>query len=83
MLKTAFKNKDLKRLIYHIYNNFNNKYFQNNPKYGLSKYSKNYEKHSVRKTKIFDGNQKSHVNKILCKEIMKRSELKSKANRTK
>ena len=35
------------------------------------------------KTKILRGNQKPHVDKNLRKAIMKRSELKSKTNRTK
>ena len=41
------------------------------------------DRHAPRKTKILRGNQKPHVNKNLRKAIMKRSELKSKANRTK
>ena len=36
-----------------------------------------------RKTKVFCGNQKPHVNKNLREAIMKLSELKSKTNRTK
>ena len=62
-------------------------------KNGLSKCPENYEsfenvfvtvlnRHALRKTKIFRGYQKPHVNKNLRKAIMKRSELKSKANRT-
>ena len=60
----------------------------------MSKCPKNYEsfenvfvtlleKKAPRKTKILRRNQKPHVNKNLRKAIMKRSELKSKANRTK
>ena len=94
MLKTTFKKEDSKRLIYRDYKNFNNEYFQNDLKNGLSKCPKNYEsfenvfvtvldRHAPRKTKILRGNQKPHVDKNLRKAIMKRSELKSKANRTK
>ena len=94
MLKTTFKKEDSKRLIYRDYKNFNNEYFQNDLKNGLSKCPKNYEsfenvfvtvldRHAPRKTKILRGNQKRHVDKNLRKAIMKRSELKSKANRTK
>ena len=86
MLKTTFKKEDSKRLIYRDYKNFNNEYFQNDLKNGLSKCPKNYEsfenvfvtvldRHAPRKTKTLRGNQK--------RAIMKRSELKSKANRTK
>ena len=41
------------------------------------------DRHAPRKTKILRGNQKAHVDKNLRKAIMIRSELKSKANRTK
>ena len=34
------------------------------------------------KIKTFRGNQKLHINKTLCKAIMKRSQLKNKANKT-
>ena len=41
------------------------------------------DRYAPRKTKILRGTQKPHVDKNLCNVIMKRSELKSKANRTK
>ena len=41
------------------------------------------DRHALRKTKILRGGQKPHVDKNLPKAIMKRPELKSKANRTK
>ena len=41
------------------------------------------DRHAPRKTKILRGNQKPHVDKNFRKAIVKRSELKSKANRTK
>ena len=94
MLKTTFKKEDSVRFIYPDYKTFNNEYFQNDLKNGLSKCPKTYEsfenifvtvldRHAPRKTKILRGNQKPHVDKNLRKAIMKRSELKSKANRTK
>ena len=94
MLKTTFKKEDSKLLIYHDYKNFNNEYFQNNLKNGLPKCPNNYkpfenvfvtvlDRHAPRKTKILWENQKPHVDKNLRKAIMKRSELKSKGNRTK
>ena len=94
ILKTTFKKEDSKHLLYRDYKNFNNEYFHNDLINGLSKYPKNYEsfenvfvtvldRHALRKTKILRGNQKPHVDKNLRKTIMKRSELKSKAKRTK
>ena len=94
MLKTTFKKEDAKRLISHDYKNFNNEYFQNDLENSLSKCPKNYEslenvfvsvldRHALRKTKILHGNQKLHFDKNRRKAIMKRSELKSKTNRTK
>ena len=43
MLKTTFKKEDSKRFIYRDCKNFNNEYFQNDLKNGLSKCPKNYE----------------------------------------
>ena len=40
-------------------------------------------KHAPKKTKIFRGNQKPHINKTVRKAIMKRFQLKNKANKTK
>ena len=39
-------------------------------------------KHASKKIKTFRGNQKPHMNKTLRKAIMKRSQLKNKANKT-
>ena len=39
-------------------------------------------KHAPKKTKFFRGNQKPHVNNVLHSVIMKRSRLKTKANKT-
>ena len=39
-------------------------------------------KHAPKKAKLFRGNQKPHVNKVLHSAIMKRSRLKSQANKT-
>ena len=39
--------------------------------------------HAPKKTKVLRGNQKPHVDKNLCKAIMKHFKLKNKANRTK
>ena len=37
----------------------------------------------TKETKFLRGNQKPHVDKNLCKAIVKRSQLKNKANRAK
>ena len=39
-------------------------------------------KHASKKIKTFRGNQNPHINKTLLKAIMKRSQLKNKANKT-
>ena len=39
-------------------------------------------KHAPKETKLFRGNQKPHVNKVLHSANMKRSRLKNKANKT-
>ena len=53
---------------------------------GYSKFEKEFidtpNKHAPKKTKLFGGNQKPHVNKVLCSAIMKKSRLKTKANKT-
>ena len=40
-------------------------------------------KHAPKKAKMFPENHKPHINKTLKKAIMKRSQLKNKANKTK
>ena len=40
-------------------------------------------KDAPKKTKVFRGNHKPYINKTLRKAIMKRSQLKNKANKTK
>ena len=40
------------------------------------------DKHTPEKTKLFRGNQKPHINKVLRSAIMKRSRLKNKTNKT-
>ena len=91
-LKTTFKKKESKEFIY--CKNFDNANFQmdlesklNNcpKKYGI--FEKTFENvlnaHAPKKTKFLRGNQKPHVDKNLRKAIMKRSQLKNKANRAK
>ena len=94
MLRTTFKKEDSKRLVYRDYKKFSNDSFQVDLEQNLPNCNKNYEsfenifikvlnRHAPIKTKFLRGNQKPHVDKNLRKAIMKRSKLKSKANRTK
>ena len=39
-------------------------------------------KHAPKKIKTFRGNHKPHINRTLCKAIMKRLQLKNKAHKT-
>ena len=94
ILKTTFKKEESKKFIFCDYKNFDNTNFQidleselsNCPKkYGI--FEKTFENvlnaHAPKKIKFLRGNQKPHVDKNLRKAIMKRSQLKNKANRTK
>ena len=49
----------------------------------LRKFLDVFDAHAPKKTKVLRVNQKPHVDKNLRKAIIKRSKLKSKANRTK
>ena len=94
VMKTIFKCEEPKKLIYRNYSNFSQKDFQNelllnigDGKNNYLEFEKNFvetlNKHAPKKTKIFRGNHKPHINKTLRKAIMKRSQLKNKANKTK
>ena len=93
-MKTIFKCDEPKKLIYRNFSNVSQKDFQNelllnigNGKSNYLEFEKNFEetlnKHSPKKTKIFRGNHKPHINKTLRKTMMKRSQLKNKTNKTK
>ena len=90
-MKTIFKCKERKKLIYRNYSNFSQKDFQNelllnigDGKNNYLEFEKNFvetlNKHAPKKTKMFRGNHKPHINKILRKAITKCSQLKNKAN---
>ena len=94
VMKSTFKCEEPKKLIYRDYSNFSQKDFQNelllhigDGKYNYLEFEKNFvetlNKHAPKKNKIFRGNHKPHINKTLRKAIMKRSQLKNKANKTK
>ena len=83
-MKTAFKCEESKKIIYRNYSNFSQKDFQSDlllcigdRKNNFLEFEKNFvvtlNKHAPKKTKIFLGNHKPHLNKILRKVIMKRS----------
>ena len=94
VMKTTFKCEEPKKLIYRDYSNFSQKDFQNELLLNIGNGTNNYlefeknfvetlNKHAPKKTKIFRGNHKPHINKTLRKAITKRSQLKNKANKTK
>ena len=94
MLKTTFKKEESKQFIYRDYKNFGNANFQVDLKSKLNNCPKkygNFEKtfenvlnaHAPKKNEFLRGNQKPHVDKNLSKAIMKRLQLKNKANKTK
>ena len=86
--------KNLKKSIYRKYSNFSRKDFQSDlllsigdGKNNYLEFEKNFvetlNKHAPMKTKIFPENHKTHINKTLRKAILKRAQLKNKANKTK
>ena len=93
-MKTTFKYEETKKCFYWNYSNFSQKQFQsdlllkigdgkNNYLELQKKFVKTLHQHIPKKTKIFRRNHKPHINKTLRKAIMKCSELKNKANKTK
>ena len=91
MLKTSFQKNEPKRLIYRDYTSFSKDSFLANLSNSIknpqcyeafeTKTAEVLDKHAPRKTKLLRGNHKPHVSKKLRKEIMKRSQLKSIANK--
>ena len=92
MLKTSFQKNEPKRLIYRDYASFSKDLFLTDLSNSIenSQCYKTFEtktvevldKHAPRKTKLLRGNHKPHVSKKVRKEKMKRSPLKSFANKT-
>ena len=79
VMKTIFKCEEPKKLIYRNYSSFSEKDFQNelllnigNGKNNYLEFKKNFvetlNKHAPKKTKIFRGNHKPHINKTLRKK---------------
>ena len=86
-MKTTFKSEEPKKLIYRDYSNFSTECFKDDfmssicqEKHDYSDFEKKFI--DTKKIKTFRSNQKPHINKTLRKAIMKRSQLKNKANKT-
>ena len=93
IMKTTFASEEPKKFVYRDYKTFSHENFKNDllsetvdENVDYSKFEKEFidtlNKHSPKKTKLFRGNQKPHVNKVLPSAIMKRWWLKNKANKT-
>ena len=92
-MKTTFASEAPKKFVYRDYKTFSRESFKNDLTFktvddnvDYSKFAKEFvdalNKHAPKKAKLFCGNQKPHINKVLCSAIMKRSRLKNKANKT-
>ena len=94
MLKIRFHKEEPKTLIHRDYKTFSQEKFsselflklesQENNDYQTfeANFVDNLNNQAPKKSKNFRGNQKSHINKILRNAIMKRSQLKNKANKS-
>ena len=93
MMKTTFEKEESKVLVYRDYKNFNfncfksellSKFHHNNVTF--TSFENNFvnvlNQQAPKKSKVFRGNQKPHLNKSLRAAIMKRSRLKNKANKS-
>ena len=92
-MKTTFASEKHKSFVYRDYKHFSYESFKNHllsktvdkiadhPKFG-KEFIDTPNKHAPKKTKLFRGNQKPHINKELRSAIMKRSRLKNKTYKT-
>ena len=91
-MKTTFASEEPKKF-YHEHKTFSHGSFKNelmsetvDENVDYSKFEKEFidtlNKHALKKNKLFRRNQKPDVNKVLRSDIMKRSRLKNKANKT-
>ena len=95
MLKTTYQHLPPSNIKYRCYKNFNTNYFLEELQFVTSylpvgnytefdnAFKSVLDKHAPLKTKFIRGNNKPHMTKALRKAIMKRSHLKSIANKTK
>ena len=90
IMKTTFGSEELKKFLYHGYKTFSYESFKNDlisktvdDHVDYLKFEKEFidtlNEYAPKKTKLFRGNQKLHVNKVLRSAIMKRSRLKDRA----
>ena len=93
MLKTTFQKSEPKQCIYRDFKDFYFESFKNDLLENMVTCDRSYDefdrkftavlnKHAPKKKKSLRGNQKPHINKTLRHEIMKRSKLKNKGNKT-
>ena len=95
IMKTIFASEEPKKFVYRDYKTFSHENFKNDllsktvdENVDYSKFEKEFidtpNKHAPKKNGLFCGNQKPHVNKVLCSAIMAtvKSRLKTKANKT-
>ena len=91
-MKTTLKSEEPKKLIYRDYSSFSCECFKDDfmssicqEKHKYSDFEKKItdtlNNHAPKKIKTFQGNQKPHINKTLHNAIMKRLQLKNKANK--
>ena len=93
ILKIKFEKFEPKKLIYRNFKQFDSKQFKLDIRNSMSAVRTHaafendfvsiLDKHAPKKTKILRGNQNPHFNKNLWKQIMIRSRLKNKANKSK
>ena len=92
-METTFISEEPEKLIYRDYSNFSTVCFKDDfmssicqENHDYSDFEKKFidtlNNHAPKKIKTFRGNQKPHINKTLHKAIMKRSQLKNKAIKT-
>ena len=84
IMKTKFASEEPKKFVYRDYKTFSHENFKNDllsktvdENVDYSKFEKGLidtlSKHAPKKTNLLRGNQKPHINKVLCSAIMKRS----------
>ena len=93
MMKTTFEKEESKVLVYGDYKNFNFNSFKSelfskfhHSNVTFTSFENNFvnvlNQQAPKKSNVFRGNQKPHLNKSLRAAIMKRSRLKNKANKS-
>ena len=95
VMETTFESEESKKKkkLYRDFSKFYSECFKNDfmssicqEKLDYSEFEKKFigtlNKHALKKIKTFQGNQKPNINKSLRKAIMKRSQFKNKANKT-